>query len=69
MSNGAAIGPDGLPVQVFNYSGDFILIAMANIIMLSLVSVEIPSFLKEGWITQYGRGPIVRTQRITNRYL
>ena len=56
MSNGAAIGPDGLPVQVFKYGGDFILIAMTNIITLSLVSGEIPSFLKEGWITPIWKG-------------
>ena len=56
MSNGAAMGPDGLPVQVYNYGGNFIVKAMTDITLQSIEIRDIPNFRKVGWITSIWKG-------------
>ena len=47
LSNGAVMGPDDLPVQVYNYGGEFIARAMTDITKQLVETGEILSFLKK----------------------
>ena len=56
LSNGAAMGPDGLPVHVFKYGGDFIINAVMDITQSSISTGDIPQSMRLGWITPLWKG-------------
>ena len=56
LNNNAAVGPDGLPVQVFKYGGNLIVEAVMDIMLESVKTQSIPSILKMGWITPIWKG-------------
>ena len=56
LSNGAAVGPDGLPVQIYKYGGDIIIEAVNYIARISIDNGTVPDVLKLGWITPIWKG-------------
>ena len=51
VSNGAAVGPDGVPTQCYKYGGGLVVTALTDIASQSLDQNEIPQILKLGWVT------------------
>ena len=56
LSNGAAVGPDGIPTQCYKYGGDMVVSAVVDIARQSLQDKEIPPLLKQGWVTPIWKG-------------
>ena len=56
LSNGAAMGPDGLPVHVFKNGGEFIVSAILDITRDSMDTGHIPDIWRLGWITPLWKG-------------
>ena len=56
LNNGTSMGPDGLPVHIFQYGGNIIIEAINDITRDSIDSGSIPDFLKKGWITPLWKG-------------
>ena len=48
LNNGSAMGPDGIPVQMYKYGGKYVIDAICDIAQSSMDTVDIPDFLKEG---------------------
>lgn len=56
LSNGAAVGPDGVPTQCYKYGGSLVVSALTDIARQSLDINEIPHILKLGWVTPIWKG-------------
>ena len=64
LNNNAAMGPDGLPVQVFKYGGKLIIESIMDIRLESMKTGVIPQNLKIGWITPISQSGKVRIRMI-----
>ena len=56
LSNGAAVGPDGIPTLCYKYGGNLVVTALTDIARQSLESNQIPQILKLGWVTPIWKG-------------
>ena len=56
LSNGAAVGPDGIPTLCYKYGGDMVVVALTDIARQSLEQNQIPRILKLGWVTPIWKG-------------